>query len=390
MMRFYPPILLLGMLLLVSITNAQHLTSAKLYLRQLQFDKAEASAAKAVEKDPDDGEAWFVLGKARYELKKYPTMIEAFDKAAVLDPEEYKEETHKYRLKVWADCYNAGIRYYHRGRDTTAFFQTALDSFKVAILAQPESTRTYYICALAYYGNNQVDEAIGILNGSLAKKPNSPEDLKLLGQLHSQLARTKSDAKDSVGAKQEYAEALTAFEKLYGLDSSNVDNALALIDLYERLGKGDKSLALTRDAVNRSPDNKIFRYIYGVYFVKQGKFPEGIEQLRIVADAGPDSAEVIYSDAVYNLGVAYLNWGVALKNESEAKSEAAQKAKKKDYKEDMSYKEKFNDARVFFEKAAETKPNDPFIWQQLGRLYANLNMKEKADAAFKKFDALNK
>jgi len=314
-----------------------------------------------VEKDPDDGEAWFVLGKARYELKKYPAMIEAFDKAAVLDPEEYKEETNKYRLKVWADSYNAGIRYYHRGRDTAAYFQTALDSFKVAILAQPESTRTYYISALAYYGNNQVDEAIRMLNGSLAKKPNSPEDLKLLGQLHSQLARVKSDVKDSVGAKQEYAEALTAFEKLYGLDSSNADNALALIDLYERLGKGDKSLALTRDAVNRSPDNKIFRYIYGVYFVKQGKFPEGIEQLRKVADAGSDNAKVVYSDAVYNLGVAYLNWGVALKSESEAKSEAAQKAKKKDYKEDLSYKEKFKDALVFFEKASETKKDDPFI-----------------------------
>jgi tetratricopeptide (TPR) repeat protein len=86
MKRFYPLILFFGMLLLVSITYAQYLTSAKLYLRQLQFDKAEASAAKAAEKDPDDGEAWFVLGKARYELKKYPAMIEAFDKAVVLDP----------------------------------------------------------------------------------------------------------------------------------------------------------------------------------------------------------------------------------------------------------------------------------------------------------------
>jgi len=390
MNRFYPPILLLGMLLLVSVTYAQHLTSAKLYLKQLQFDKAEASAAKAAEKDPDDGEAWFVLGRARYELKKYPAMIEAFEKAAVLDPEEYKEETDKYRLKVWADCFNAGIRYYHRGRDTTAFFQTAIDSFKVAIQAEPESTRTYYICALAHYGNNQVNEAIGMLNGGLAKNPNSPEDLKLLGQLHSQVARTKSDAKDSVGAKQEYAEALTAFEKLYGLDSSDVDNALALIDLYERLGQGDKSLALTRDAVNRSPDNSTFRYIYGVYFVKQGKFREGIEQLQKAADAGPDKAKVVYSDAVFNLGVAYLNWGVALKSESDAKSEAAIKAKKKDYKEDLSYKDKFNEARVFFEKASETKPDDPFIWQQLGRLYANLNMKEKADAAFKRVDELNK
>jgi tetratricopeptide (TPR) repeat protein len=392
MKRYCPPILMLfGMSVFASLAYAQHLTSAKLYFKQMQFEKAEASALKAAEKDPDDAEAWFVLGKARYELKKYPTMIEAFDKAAVLEPEEYKEEIDKYRLKVWADCYNAGIKYYNLGRtDTSSYFQTAIESFRFAILAEPESTRTYYVCALAHYGNKQVVEAIRMLNGGLAKAPNSPDELKLLGQLHLQEAHTKSDAKDSVGSRQEYTEALTAFEKLYDLDRANVENALTLIDLYERLGLGDKSLTLTRDAVNRSPENTTFRYIYGVYFVKQEKYAEGIEQLRRIADVGPDSANVVYSDAVYNLGVAFLNWGVALKKDSDAKEEAAMKVKKKDFKKDMLYQEKFKAAVPYFEKAAQLKEDEPTIWQQLGRLYANLNMKEKADAAFKKFDALNK
>lgn len=391
MKRYYPLILVLfGMSAIASLTNAQYLTTAKLALQQMQFEKAEASAMIAVEKDPEDADAWFVLGKARFALHKYPQMIEAFNKAAKLDSEEYNDDVARHKLKVWADSYNAGIKYYNLGRDTASYFQMAIDSFKVAILAEPDSTKSYYVCALSYYGNNQLDSAMRLLNGGLDKNPNSPDELKLLGQLHLQVARTKFEAKDSVGGKHEYTEALAAFEKLFALDRSSVETALILIDLYERLGMGDRSLALTRDAVNRSPENSTFRYVYGVYFVKREQYAEGIEQLRKVADAGPDSAKLVYSDAVYNLGVAYLNWGVALKKESEAKSEAAQKAKKKDYKEDLSYKDKFKEALSYFEKASVVKPDDPFIWQQLGRLYTTLNMRVKADEAFKKFDAMNK
>jgi tetratricopeptide (TPR) repeat protein len=390
MKRYYPPILLLGMVLCVSVAAAQHLTSAKLYLRLAQFDKAEASAVKATEKDPDDGEAWFVLGKARYELKKYPEMIAAFDKADSLDAEEYKEETFKYRLKVWADSYNSGVKFYQLGRDSASYFITAIDSLSVAIMAQPESTRTYYICALAYYGSGKTGESIRSLNTSLAKNPRQPEELKLLGRLHVQLAREKTEAKDEAGSKQEYAAAISAFERLYALDSTATENALTLIELYEHTGQGDKALALTRDAVDRNPNNSGFRYLYGVYFLKQEKFPEGIEQLNKAVEAGVDSTDPVYADAMYNLGVAYLNWGVEMKKHSEAMADSATKHKVKNYKEDLSYKEKFKAAVPYFEKAAAMKTDDPAIWQQLGRLYANLNMPEKADEAFKKYDAMNK
>ncbi len=390
MKRFRSFILVIGMMVFVSFSNAQHLTSAKLYLNLKQYDRAEASALKAVDKDPGDEEAWFVLGKISYELQKYIQMLGAFDKASAIDSTEYKTEIQAYRLKVWADSYNAGIKYYNRGRDTTSFFQTAIEQFKTAILAIPDSTRTYYILALTYYGNKQSDEAIKTLNKSLEKDPKKPEELKLLGQLHLQIAREKTDAKDSVGAKSEFTAALTAFEKLYELDRSNRDNIMTLIELYERLGMSEKSLTLTRDAVASDPTNPSFRYVYGVYFIKQEKYAEGIEQLSKVEQAGTDSTNPIYPDAVYNLGVAYLNWGVSMKKESENKAEAAAKAKKKDHKEDVSYKEKFNMARVYFEKTAGLRPNDPVIWQQLAKLYAVLNMSKEAKKAYEKFDELNK
>jgi tetratricopeptide (TPR) repeat protein len=317
-------------------------------------------------------------------------MLEAFDKAVALDPDEYNEDVQKHRFKLWADSYNSGVKYYQRGRDTASYFKVAIDSLKLAILALPESTRTYYVCALAYYGDNQVEEAIKSLDKSLEKDPKNMDQLKLLGRMHAQLAREKADAKDNAASKKEYAAAVAAFEKVYGLDSMDTDNALSLIDMYERAGQGEKVFTMTRNAVNRNPDNVSFRYIFGVYLIKQDRFGDGIEHLTKVVQANPESAGPIYADAVYNLGVAYLNWGVALKKAVDAREDSLRKLKKKDIKEDVSYKDKFKAAVPYFEKAAEMKKDDPALWQQLGRLYANLNMKEKADEAFKRFDELNK
>ncbi|MBM2839771.1 MAG: tetratricopeptide protein [Bacteroidetes bacterium] len=389
MKRFNPLILVCGMLLFVSFASGQHLTSAKLYYSLKQYDKAEASALKAVEKDPDDEEAWYVLGKSRFELKKYPEMIQAFDKAAKLDSAEHKEEINAYRLKVWADSFNEGIKYYNLGRDSSAYLPKAIESFNTALVAMPDSTRTYYVLALAHYGNKQPDEAIKALNKSLEKSVR-PEELKLLGQLHTHLARQKADAKDEAGSKQEYLAAIEAYEKLYQLDRMNTDNILILIDLYQLLGMSDKALTLTRDAVAFDPENRAFRYIYGVFFIKQEKYAEGIEQLNKAVEGVTDSSDQMFSDAITNFGVAYLNWGVALKKESEAKAEEAAKAKKKNYKEDLSYKEKFKAAVPYFERATQLNPKDASAWQQLAKLYANLNMSDKATAAFKKFDDLNK
>ncbi len=380
------------MLITGSHTIAQHLTSAKLYLKLNQFQEAEASAIKAVGKDPDEEEAWFVLGQARYMLQKYPQMVEAFDKAAAIDPEEHKSEIHNYRMKVWADLYNKGVGLYNRGRDSSLFFQSAIEAFQNAIVSMPDSLQTYYVCALAYCANNQFDEARKVLETSLKKNSNQVEELNLLGKVHLRFAQEKAEAKDEVGSNQEYRTAQTAFEKIYQLDRSNVENIKNLMAIYELLGEADKALALTRDALVTDPGNRTLRYAYGVYLLKQEKFDESIAELTKVLDGDSGGADELTEDATYNLGVAFLNWGVAIKAEAEKKAEEASKAKKggKEAKEDLTYKEKFKDALPYLERSVEKRSDDVNLWQQLGRMYGNLNMMDKMKKAFAMVDSLTK
>jgi tetratricopeptide (TPR) repeat protein len=410
MKRLFPVILLMWMLIVQA--HAQYLTSAKLSFSQYRSGvakridpaelqnllvQAEASALKAVAKDDKDEEAWFLLGQIRYEMRKYPEMIEAFNKSLAVKP-AYAEEIGRYRLKLWIDGYNAGVKYYNKGRDTASYWDTALDSLKVAILAEPDSSATYYVSALAYYGKKDYANAIAMLNTCLEKNPPKKTDiLKMLGQFHIQVAQDKKDAKDEAGAVQEYKEAAATYEKLYQAEPKNLENLVTLLDLYERAGMGEKSLALTSECVKNDPSNRVCRFAYGAYLLKRDKFAESIEQLKAVIDLDPQSRDDLYKDATYNLGVAHLNWGVAMKEAADKKAEELKKAQKdkkgkkpQEEPADLSYKEKFKEALPYLEKTAELRKDDASIYQQLGRLYANLNMTKEAKTAFETADKIMK
>ncbi len=363
-------------------------TSARLYMSQKQFDRAEEALLKQVAKNPSDEEGWYLLGQVRVELKKYMEANQAYDKALAISDAHQKEITQN-KIAFWGKMLNEGIDYFKRGSASPANYDTAITKYEAAITFQPDSAYTYYALSLAQSATNQDDKAIASLETAVQKNPKFTDAIQRLGRLYRGRAEQKKD-KDEAGRKADLSKAVQLFESAHKIQPDKVDFVSQLIDLYMALGEDTKALELTRDAVAADPGNRSFRYVYGVFFLKQEKYSQGIEQLLKAAETQGDSADAIYPDAVYNLGVAYLNWGVAMKKQADSAYDAAMKAKKKDFKEDPSYKEKFKAAVPYFEKAAELKKDDPTIWQQLGRLYTNLNMKEKADAAYKKFDELNK
>ena len=366
-------------------------TSAKLYMQQHQYDKAEDALEKQVAKYPDDEEAWFMLGQVRIELKKYLEANKAYDKALSISDVHKKEITNN-KMFYWGHFLNAGVEAYNDGRTTPAKYDSAIVDFESAIQFEPDSATTYHYLALAQLAKGEEDKAVGSLEQALQRKPGYGDALKILAGIYLSRANDKLDAKDQAGAKANFRKAAELYEAAHKSYPDRIEYISQLIDIYQKLDQEEKSLALTRDALARDPNNRAFIYVYGEFLLKQNKFDQSVEQLKKVADKKPDSVDVIYTNANYNLGVAYQNWGVNMKEAAEKKLEEEQKSgrKPKNAQEDQSYKEKFNLARVYFEKTSELKPDDPVVWQQLGKLYAVLNMPEKAKAAFKRFDELNK
>lgn len=359
-------------------------TSAKLYMQQKQWEKAEQSLLKEVMKNDRNEEAWFLLGQVRLEMKKYNEMNEAYTKSLAVG-ETHKADIERNRLAVWAMMYNDGVGLYNKGRDSAMYYDRAIDKFSTAIAMEPDSAGTYYVRALAYYAKPNLPSALTDLEAALKSNPDFEDAARLLGQIHYNQAMERLQAKDEAGSNAQFAKASEAFERAYKANPSSSDNITNLIDVYQRTKNTEKAMALTKSAVEKDPTNKIFRYAYGVFLLNQKEYPGSIEQFKKAMEIDPN-----YIDAVYNLGVSYQNWGVDLKAESDKKAEAERaKNKGKDVKEDMTYKEKFREALPFLEKAAETR-DDATLWQQLGKLYANLNMVEKSKAAFERFDKLTK
>jgi len=360
-------------------------TSAKLYMQQKQWEKAEASLLKEVTKNDKNEEAWFLLGQVRLEMRKYTEMNEAYTRTLQLS-DKYKTEISRNRLAIWAMMYNDGVGIYNKGRDSSGYYKVAIDRFSTAIDMVPDSATTYYVRALAYYAQQDLKSAQKDLETTVAKNPNFEEAARLLGQVHYTKALERQQASDEAGFNAELAGAATAFEMAYKVNPGSADNITNLIDVYERSKNTDKAMALTKSAVEKDPNNKVFRYAYGVFLLKQDRFEESTEQFKKAIEIDP-----AYGDAIYNTGVSYLNWGVSMKAESDKKADAERaKNKGKDVKEDVTYKEKFKEALPYLEKAQELRPDDLALLQQLGKLYANLNMVEKSKAAFERYDKLTK
>jgi tetratricopeptide (TPR) repeat protein len=387
MKRLFP----LGVLFLAAVVlsstgfqcGSAETTSAKLYLAQKQYQKAEESLVKQLAKNDKDEEAWFLLGQVRFELKNYTGMNDAYARALAIS-DAHKGDIGRNRLAVWAMLYNEGVNFYNRGRDSAHYYDKALEDFKTASIMVPDSAGTYYVTALAYFAKKNFTDARKSLETALQKKPDFEDAARFLGQVHYNVATEKLEAKDTSGAMTEYVKAAAAFEVAYKAQPDNVDNITNLIDAYERTDQSDKAESLTHDAMVRDPNNKLFRYAYGVFLLKKEKYPEGIEQFNKALELDPG-----YSDAKYNLGVSYLNWGVSLKAAGDKRLEADKKAVRS-AKEETAYKEKFKQSLPYLEESAQLRPDDAALWTQLGRLYAILNMKDKSQAAFERSDTLLK
>jgi tetratricopeptide (TPR) repeat protein len=389
MTRYFPLFILFLAVVFFATTGFQcgsaETTSAKLYMQQKNWQRAEESLVKELGKSPNNEEAWFLLGQARLEMNNYMGMLEAHEKALAIS-DAHKVEINRNRLAVWAKSYNEGVAYYNKGRDTAGYYDKAITNFNTAIAMEPDSSSTYFVAALAKYAKQDVDGAAKLLETALTKKPDYAEAARFLGQLNYMQAATKLEAKDQAGADALYAKSVSSFETAYKCEPNNPENITNLIEAYERTKQSDKALTLTKEAVAKEPNNKVFRYAYGVFLLRQENFDESVKQFEEAVRIDPN-----YTDATYNLGVANLNWGVAMKEAADKKYEEQRKANKgKDVKEDLSYKEKLKAALPYLEKSVQMRPDDSLLWQQLARVYANLNMNDKSKAAFERYDQLTK
>jgi tetratricopeptide (TPR) repeat protein len=360
--------------------SSTELTSARLYIQQKNYPKAIEVLEQEIAKNPKSAEGYYLLGYVYGEEGEIEKMIENFNKS-VNAGKEFEANISDSRKYHWQDQFNRGVALFNRATKATSedtskmFFDRSINSFENAILCQPDSVDTYKNLVFAYLNVDMEEEAITPLK-KIIEMSHSPDSYAMLGEIYynrgienmNNYIETKN-AEDSLKAIEWYNTTIDLLEDGRTHHPEDSDMLMILSNAYVNADRLDEAMASFENGVEKDPENKLYRYNYGVLLLGANQFEKASAQFQAAVDLDPE-----YTNALYNLGVTYVKWGTEMRE---------------DHLEDdnyTEYQEKFKLALDPLKTYLEFEPDDSKVWELLGKIYANLGMSEESKEAFDKAD----
>jgi len=207
---------------------------------------------------------------------------------------------------------------------------------------------------------------------------------KVVGKKFIKKIDLKIDSTKYQEAVKYFNDAVVIFEDIKKINPKDNENLNLLLQAYfeaDRILEATKAFKL---AVDNDPGNKMNHYILGLLYRTVNNNDAAIAEFNQAISIDPE-----FSDAFYDIGATYYNWGVKLKKEAQEKGD-----------ESMAYKKKFEDALPWMIKVTDIKTKiaqeaasktgqdwhalltteDARIWESIG----------KADLATKALDECDK
>ena len=175
-------------------------------------------------------------------------------------------------------------------------------------------------------------------------------------------------------AVAKFNKAVDVFEKIKNVDPKDNENLNLLLEAYYEANRTIEATKAFKLAVDNDPDNKTNHYVLGFLYRSVNNFDGAIAEFNEALKIDPN-----FTDAIYDIGATYYNWGVRLKKAAQGKEN-----------EGGECKAKFSAALPWMEKMTEIKKEDPRIWESLGTIYALLGQADKATKALDMADKLRK
>ena len=362
-------ILILGSILFIRCVGQAETTSAKMYIQQSNYDKAIEQATLAIEKQPTNAEAYFVLGQAYGHKKMFREMNDAFSKS-LEQSQKFAAEIDQHRLKYWIDAFNSGVNAIKQDK-----VNDAIEKFQIATELRPEKIDAYKNLAFAYTQNDQDSMAIETYLYALKNNPDDLEVKYFLGALYYQTEKYEK----SIETLQEVLEKANPQTQIYTDALTNIAYA------YDLLGDSDKAIETYKTALASTPDDKDLIFNMGRLYSIQDKYEDAIASFKKVLELDPQDFE-----SNLNIGNSYITLADSISND----------AKKVDDRGDPIYSQKvitekekmaethFENAIAFLEKAIEIQPDNVNAWTLLGIAYVRSGNAEKGQEAFDKAEEL--
>ncbi|MBN2070717.1 MAG: tetratricopeptide repeat protein [Candidatus Krumholzibacteriota bacterium] len=336
--------LLVFMLLGIFACKSVETTSAMLHNQTKNFDKAIEMATLAIEKKPDDAEAYFQLGVSYSYTGKMKMAYDSFMKAAELDPK--KEEVVSQNIASnWASHYNRGLNELQAEN-----YEGAAKEFAEATEADPRKVKSWYNLAMVYNHLSAED--------STYLEPSFESADMLMDRItedHADYGKVLALTGRIMVKRGEDEKALEIFDKLLLFDPAKAETVEGVGNDYLRRNDYAGAIKLYEMAINAymraETESADVYYNLGVCYLKQEEYMKAADAYQQVIAIEPENRH-----AHYSLLLAY-------------------------------YQGEFWDEVILQGQkyTTEIAPDDPSGWQILGLTYNKKQMKTMAEKAMEKY-----
>jgi tetratricopeptide (TPR) repeat protein len=361
-------------------TKNPALTSAKIYLDLTppDYEKATQQLQLALEREPENAEAHFLLGKIYAEKKMYEEMHQELLKAEAgkLKP-EYSEELQQIKKQKWTEILNSGITLGKKRRQVDQFklelltdfskYPQLKDSLK-AISADLEGTEAFTWDSYQMFSD--LKPALENLERTLEKKTTERYDLAIL------LDSTRYEPFLNLAAenvhKEDLETALGYYQKAYQLkpDDSNVMNDYAITLLSAN--KFEQALGLYERILEKDPTNVNALVNLAMINARKGETEKSLETYSKIISIDPE-----YKDAYFNRGLLFLT-----KVQEKMSTLRAYMDSIEDNPKDKTLSSRYQSAQEDYDevfvktesdlkKTTQIDPNDKDAFFHLGLLYVS-------------------
>jgi predicted TPR repeat methyltransferase len=263
------------------------LTLAKQQIMSLaqsnRLDEAKALCEQACQSNPNDTEAWFLLGAINGQLGDFSKAEESSRRVIALGP------------TIPAGHYNLGIALLKQDK-----FDDAIASFQQAIKLSPGFFTAYHDLGNAQLAKGLTEEAIESYKRALRTNPDFAEAHVNLG--------------NTLVAQGKPSDAEPHFQRAVELKPTLAEAHLGLGDALNSLSRPMEAIACYQQAIRYKPDNAEAHFNLGkiLYDIEASacrehgwprinKYQEAASHFRRVLAINPD-----HYDACYNLGLTLL------------------------------------------------------------------------------------
>lgn len=379
-------VVLVGMATMGFQCSSPNITSGKLYLQQYQqgknaekLDKAEESFLKETQEKPNSAEGWYWLGHVYAERKDYGKLQESWAKAQSLGG-KVTEEIKQYRITYWGQAFNHGANTMKKAqiRKDKKTYGEAAAAFEAATKLQPDSSakyNAYVYLAYAYMGMDRLEDAGAPLQEQIKRNP-SAEAYSALGQMYVREATNLKENEKTAEADKKFSEAIDLLNRATAdfPDNSELNNEL--LNAYIAANRVTEAVDKFKSYADNNSTDFTAQYAAGTALLQVTQFEDATKYLeRALAIEGKNTS------ALYNLSVAYLRWGISIRDAGNSNDPDAPQA---------DYKSVVNKSVPHVQTLVEIEPDNPVNWDLAGRIFATVGMTKEAGEAYEKADELRK